>query len=209
MDIELTNIKNLGTVWLWLGIVVLLLDLFVVGMANSAFANGLLYAFGFLAVGIMLSSEKGGVLGGISAGLIGLLAVLIEATQGGFLAAGSGAVLSVILFLAVLLNEMGYLEVAGQTTYAKYATLMAFAVWFLWPLTYFYNRWTGGLPITLETMLYPGGIMLLAALDLFTFVGAVKFKQYHTLRAIFAALAILGAVLLTVVLGWGLTLAPT
>jgi hypothetical protein len=133
----------------------------------------------------------------------------MEASAGGFLAGASGAVLSVVLFLCVLLNEMGYLEWGGQTSYAKYATMVSFAVWFIWPLLYFYQRWVHVAPITLETVLYHGGIMLLSALDFITFVGAVKFKEYHTLRVLFALMAILGAVLLTTVLGWGLTLAPS
>jgi hypothetical protein len=49
--------------------------------------------------------------------------------------------------------------------------------------------------------------MLLAGFDFVTFVGAVKFKEYHTVRALFALMAIFGAVLVTTVLGWGLTLA--
>jgi len=208
MNIELTNYKNPGTVWLWLGLVVLLLDIFAVGMARWEFTYGLVYALGFLAVGIMLSSDRGGVIGGVCAGLIGLFAVLMEASAGGFLAGASGAVLSFVLFLAVLLNEMGYLEWGGQTSYAKYATLIAFAAWFTWTLLYFYQHWVHALPIGLETILYHGGIMLLAALDLATFAGAVKFKEYHTVRLLFALMAIFGAVLLTTVLGWGLTLAP-
>jgi len=209
MNIELTNYKNLGTVWLWLGIVELLLDFFVVGVARWEFTYGLVYGLGFLAVGIMLSSEKGGLVGGVCAGLIGLFAVLMEASAGGFLAGASGAVLSVVLFLCVLLNEMGYLEWGEQTSYAKYATLVSFAAWFIWPLLYFYQRWIHASPIGLETILYHGGIMLLAGLDFFTFVGAVKFKEYHTVRALFALMAIFGAVLVTMVLGWGLTLAPS
>jgi len=203
---DITDYKNPGTVWLWLGLAVLLLDLFAVGAARWEFSYGLVYAFGFLAVGMMLSSERGGVIGGVCAGLIGLLAVLMEASGGGALAASSGAVLSVVLFFAVLLDEMGYLEWGRQTSYARYATLIAFAAWFLWTLTYFYNRWIHTLPVTWETALYHGGIMLLAGLDLVTFVGTVKFEYYHLLRVLFAVCAIIGAALLTTVLGWGLTL---
>ncbi|MEM3622813.1 MAG: hypothetical protein QXR76_03465 [Candidatus Bathyarchaeia archaeon] len=208
MKIELTNIKNLGTVWLWLGIAVLLLDFVAVGVSRWEFSYGLMYGLGFLAVGVMLSSEKGGLIGGVCAGLIGLFAVLVEASGGTFLAATSGAVLSVVLFFLVVANETGYIEWGGKTEYAKYATLMAFAVWFIWPLTYFYNRWLYSTPVTFETILYHGGIMLLAGLDLLTFIGAVKFKEYHTVRALFALMAVFGAVLLTTVLGWGLTLKP-
>jgi len=208
MGIELTNYKNLGTVWLWLGIVVLLLDVLAVGVARWEFSYGLVYGLGFLAVGLMLSSEKGGVLGGICAGLIGLFAVLMEATWGGPSAAASNAVFSFVLFLIVLLNEMGYLNWGGQTSYAKYATMVSFAAWFVWPLLYFYQRWAHALPVPLETMLYHGGIMLLAGLDLITFAGSIKFNGYHELRVLFALMAIVGAVLLTTVLGWGLTLVP-
>ena len=208
MEIELTNYKNLGTVWIWLGIVTLLLNFAVVGITSWAFCWGLPLSLGFLAVGMILSSEKGGLLAGVCAGLIGLLAVLMDATGGQFLAATSTAVFSVILFALVLLNEFGYVELGGKSPYAKYATLVALAAWFLWPLIYFYQRVMHAMPLPMETLLYHGGLMLLAGLDFITFLGLIKFKQYHALRAVFAVGAILGAVLLTVVLGWGLTLAP-
>jgi hypothetical protein len=188
--------------------VVLLLDVLAVGVARWEFSYGLVYGLGFLAVGLMLSSEKGGVLGGICAGLIGLLVVLMQASATSFLAGVPSVVLSFILFLAVLLDEMGFLGWGGQTSYAKYATMVSFAAWFIWPLLYFYQRWALALPVPLETILYHGGIMLLAGLDLITFVGSIKFEWYHELRAFFALMAIVGAVLLTTVLGWGLTLQP-
>ena len=213
MKIELTNYKNLGTVWLWLGIAVLVLNFAVVGMASSGFWYGLVYGLGFLAVGLVLSAGKGGVLGGVCAGLIGLIAVFNDATLSQYIAVPPTAIFSVILFALVLANELGYVGWGGNHEYAKYATLSAFAAWFLWPLIYFYQRWTLGPAyygvtnqLPLETLLYHGGIMLLAGLDFITVLGAVKFKQYHTLRAVFVALAILGAVLVTMELGWPLTL---
>jgi hypothetical protein len=208
MGIELTNYKNLGTVWLWLGIVVLLLDVLAVGVARWEFPYGLVYGLGFLAVGVMLSSEKGGVLGGICAGLIGLFAVWNDATLSGFIGLPFVPALSAVLFIGVLASETGYLKWGEKTSYAKYATLVALAAWFVWPLIYFYQRWVHAWPITLETMMYHGGLMLLAGLDLITFVGSIKFEWYHELRLFFALMAIVGAVLLTTVLGWGLTLQP-
>jgi hypothetical protein len=207
MKIELMDYKNLGTVWLWLGIVVLMLNFVFVGATGWAFAYGLVYGLGFLAVGIMLSSDKGMLIGGVCAGLIGLSAVLMSSGTE-FLSPWSTAILSVILFAVVVASEMGYLEWGGKSEYAKYATLVAFAAWMLWPLNYFYLRVTNAMPLPMETLLYHGGIMLLAGLDFITFLGLIKFKQYHMLRMLFAVAAILGAVLLTMVLGWGLALAP-
>jgi len=212
MKIELTNIKNLGTVWLWLGIAVLVLNFAVVGVANSAFWYGLVYGLGFLAVGIVLSA-KASALAAVCAGLIGLIAVFNDATLSQYIAIPPTAIFSVVLFALVLASEFGYVGWGGKSESAKYATLAAFAAWFLWPLIYFYQRWTLGPAyygvtnqLPLETLLYHGGIMLLAGLDFITVLGAVKFKQYHTLRAVFVALAILGAVLVTMELGWSLTL---
>lgn len=208
MNLELTNIKNLGTVWLWLGMVTLALNLAVVGINRWEFSYGLVYTLGFLAVGIMLSSEKSGLLSGICAAFIGIFSVLIQVTLADVNAATSYAILSVVLFIVVLLNEMGYIEWGEKSTYAKYATLVAFVAWFIYPFTYFWQRVSLGLPLNLETIMFHGGVMLLSGLDFLTFAGTIKFKEYYTIRALLVCITILGAVLLTAVLGWGLTLTP-
>lgn len=221
MDLErlfLNWKENAGMFWLWLGIALFLLNLFVVGPLRWEFAYGLTYALGFMAIGLVLShTDKQGdeatVLGSIFAALIGALAVLVEMTGGTFLAAASGAVISSILFVAVLIFEAGIFGKWGRQSSVKYVTLGAILLWFLWPLPYFWMRYsTYHLPIPTETILYHGGIMLLAFIDLITVAGLVKFDKEDNvrsgLRALFFAVAIIGALLTVGVLGWGLTLAP-
>lgn len=206
MQIELTNIKNLGTVWLWLGIITLILNFAFVGVSRWEFPYGVVYSLGFLAVGIILSSKEAGLISAVCASLIGVFAFLIQATLAYYTIAIAYAVISVILFLLVLI--LSYFEWGEQASYAKYATLAACTMWLLYPLTYFYQRLTLHMLLPYETIMFHGGIMLLAGVELFTFLGAVKFKGYSTVRTGLAGIAILGAVLLTAVLGWGLLLAP-
>ncbi|RLI43681.1 hypothetical protein DRO59_00320 [Candidatus Bathyarchaeota archaeon] len=195
---------NLGTLWLWLGIVTLLLNIGVVGVESWTFAYGLLYSLGFLAVGLVLSKEEPGLLASTFAAIIGVLAVWVQLGLAGQAEASTIGTVSVLMFLVFLACEM--VEVGGRAPYARYAVLAALLAWFLFPASYFYQRITLGMPLPAATILYHGGIMLLALLDFITFLGAVDFEQRENLRLLFAFLAIIGAFWLTAVLGWGLQL---
>jgi hypothetical protein len=202
--------KSTGTFWLWLGIIELLLDSFWIGPSRFEFPYGLTYGFGFIAIGIVLSHTDRGkdeatVFGSLAAVLIGLIAVLVDATSGsGFLGAVTGAVLSTFLFFVVLAAELGHL--GKRLPQAKYATIAVFIAWFFWPVMYFYGRLMYAFPLNLETTMYHGGIMILALIDAITFLGAWKFKQRDTLRALFFTVAVIGVLLTVGWLGWGLGL---
>lgn len=196
--------KSTGTFWLWLGIIAFLLNLFWIGASRFEFPYGLTYALGFIAIGIVLShTDKGKdeatIFGSFAAMLIGIIAVLVEV-----LGAMSSAVLSVLLFIVVLAAEFGHL--GKRLPQAKYATIAVFGAWFIWPVMYFYGRFVGALPLNLNTVMYHGGIMLLALIDAITFLGAWKFKYRDESRLLFFAIAALGMLLTVAVLGWGLQL---
>jgi hypothetical protein len=194
---------NLGTVWLWLGVVLLLIDFLVTGVSSWMFWYGLVYSLGFLGVGIILSSKKTSSIAAVSAVIIGLTATALSSA---WIVSSLATALTVILFLVLLANEIGLLEWGGKSEYTKYATLAVFGAWFLWPLLYFYQRWQLGMPLPGQTIMYHGGVMLLAGVDFVTFLQASKMKNVALLRLLLVAVAIIGAVLLTVVLGWGLSL---
>jgi len=201
--------KSTGTFWLWLGIVAFLLDLLVVGVSRWEFPYGLTYALGFIAIGIVLSHTDRGkdeatVFGSFSAMLIGLIAVLVEITGGTFLGAMSGAVISVFLFIVVLVAELGHL--GKRLPQAKYATIAVFGAWVIWTLVYLIGRFTLSYLLNLPTIMYHGGIMVLAFVDGITFLGAWKFKYREETRLLFFVVALLGLVLTVGVLGWGLQL---
>ncbi|MCJ7424728.1 hypothetical protein MUP01_10750 [Candidatus Bathyarchaeota archaeon] len=199
---------NLGTLWLWIGAALLLLNLFVVGIASWAFWYGLTYSLGWIGLGIVLSVAKPRVLGAVCAALGGALAVVLSLQALAFITSQMAAGLSVVLFAGVILSESNMLKFGGCRSEAKYVTLLAFGSSALFGLLYFYNRLTSGLPLNYETVMYHGGIMLLAGFDFVTVLGAVKFGASSKIRLVLAVAAIFGAVLVTGVLGWGLTLTP-
>ena len=195
---------NMGTIWLWLGVITLLLNIGVVGVERWEFAYGLLYSLGFLAVGLVLSKEEPGLLASIFAAIIGVVAVWVQLEPAGSAEASTYGIVSALLFFMFLVSEA--VKIGGSASYARYAVLAALLAWFLFPASYFYQRITLGMELPAATILYHGGIMLLALLDFITFLGAVDFEQRENLRLLFAFLAIIGAFLLTAVLGWGLQL---
>jgi len=191
--------NNQGAVWIWLGVLVLLFNHVVLGMGNPNYMAGLLSGLGFLSVGIVLSSARAGFLASICAALIGLLAV---AVQTGWAQLGTGLTFSVLLFIGLLLNELGVLEL-GRSSAAKYAMLTAIGAWFLCSLLYLTQSWPN---VPFEVLLYRGGIMLLAGVDFLSFLGAWTFNHYEEARLLLALVAIAGAYATVAMLGVGLSL---
>jgi len=211
MDLRkvLTDWKgNVGTLWLWVGVALLLLNVFVVGIARWEFWYGLTYCLGWIGLGVVLSVGKPGLLGAVCAALGGVLAVVLNLQALSFITSQMTTGLSVVLFAGVVLSESDVLKFGGRRPEAKYLTLLAFGSSALFGLLYFYNFLTLGLPLTYQTVMYHGGIMMLAGFDFVTVLGAVKFGASSKIRLLLAAVTIFGAVLLTGVLGWGLTLTP-
>lgn len=196
---------KVGTIWLWFGSVLLLLSFLF--RDPSWFPNGILYALGALSVGLILSDEKPSIIASLLAVFTVLLAVPFQLPYD-TLSITSAVVLAVIMFVGILLLEFEVLKFGGYAGFAKYATMGALSIWALWPALYFYTRFTQDWAIPLETMLYHGGIMVLAGLDLVTLLGALKFNRLKELRVLLVLVAIVGAVLLTGSLGWGLQLSP-
>lgn len=201
---------NIGTLWIWIGAILLLLDILVVNGGPAAWSvyYGLTYALGWLAIGIILSIAKPTVLGALCATFAGLFAValnfsILPAYVTQQMAFGATAV----LFIAILLFESHTIKIGKQQGEAKYLTFIALGTAALWGFLYLYNRITSGgtLPLNVQTVLYHGGIMLLAGFDVVTLLHTGK--SAWKIRLILAAIAILGALLVTWQLGWGLTLA--
>jgi len=201
------DIEKEGTLWLILGAMLLILDIVVVGLNRWEFPYGLVYAIGAIGVGLVMNSDRPSLLAAVCAAVNGALAAWIQVELTYYTVAQTYAVISVFLLLFVVLSEAGYLIVGGKTGSAKYIVMVALLAWFLFPATYFLQRIRLGMPLPTETILYHGGIMLLAFVDFLAMLGVTSFKETKTLRWILAFLAIIGAILLTAVLGWGLRLA--
>jgi len=200
------SMEKEGTIWLLLGTMLFLLDIIVVGFSRWEFPYGLVYALGAIGVGLVMNSDKPSLLGAVCAAINGALAAWIQIELTSFATAQIYAIISVFLLLFVILCELEYLAIGGKTKSAKYIVMVALLAWFLFPATYFLQRIRLGMPLPTETILYHGGIMLLAFVDFLAMLGVTSFKETKALRWILAFLAIIGAILLTAVLGWGLQL---
>ena len=195
-----------GTIWLLLGAMLFLLDILVVGVSRWEFPYGLVYALGAIGVGLVMNSDKPSLLGAVCAAINGALAAWIQIELTSYAVAQTYAVISVFLLIFVILSELEYLTIGGKTKSAKYIVMVALLAWFLFPAIYFLQRLRLNMPLPAETILYHGGIMLLAFVDFLAMLGLVSFKQTNTIRWILACIAMIGAILLTAVLGWGLRL---
>ena len=200
------EIEKEGTLWLLLGALLFLLDIIVVGINRWEFPYGLVYAIGAIGVGIVMNSDRPSLLGAACAAINGALATWIQIELTYYTVAQTYAVISVFLLLFVILCELEYLAIGGKTKSAKYIVMVALLAWFLFPATYFLQRIRLGMPLPAATILYHGGIMALAFVDFLAMLGVTSFRETKTLRWVLAFITIIGAILLTVVLGWGLQL---
>jgi hypothetical protein len=202
---------NLGTLWIWIGVALLLVNVFIVGIGNWAFWYGLTYCLGWIGLGIVLAIPKARVLSALCAALGAFLGVMLVlqpwVSYFTSISAEMAAGLSVVLFAGVVLSESNVVKFGGYHSEAKYITLLALGASALFGSIYLYNRITlGWAPFNYQTVMYLGGITLLSGFDFVTVLGAVKVGAASKIRLALAALAISGAILLTYVLDWGLTL---
>jgi len=194
-----------GTLWIILGVITFLLNLIAVGIERWEFPYGMVYALGFLAVGLTLNIAEPSLITALSSTIIGMLATWIQISLAYYTEAQTYAAISMALLFIAILGELFSLI---RTPTAKYAAIASLLSWFLFPATYFYQRITLNMPLPIETILYHGGVMLLSLIDAIALMGALKFEQTKEIRLITAIAAIIGATLLTVVLGWGLQIYP-
>lgn len=203
---------HLGTLWIWIGIALLLVNIFIVGIGSWEFWYGLTYCLGWIGLGIVLAIPKARVLSALCATLGAFLGVMLVLQPWGYatsITAEIAAGLSVLLFAGVVLSESNVVKFGGYHSEAKYITLLALGASTLFGCVYLYNRITfGWAPFNYQTVMYLGGITLLSGFDFVTVLGAVKVGAASKIRLGLAAMAVFGAILLTGVLGWGLTLTP-
>lgn len=202
---------NLGTLWFWLGVILIAFDFIWVGINRFEFPYGLVYGLDFIVVGLVLGAQKPKVLTGLVAAALGFLVVISEASAWTALSVTTAEIITFLLFGLVVVVEMGWINIGGQALKeAKYMSLITIFAWVAWPAMYFYNRLmsNGALPLTLETVTYHGGIMAFAAVDLITFFGAWKIlgKRYPYVRLLLFLVGVFGAYLTVGVAGWGLSL---
>jgi len=203
---SITDVENQGSIWIWIGIAAILINLVFVGTSRWEFAYGVIYAFGFLTLGLALSMEDKGMIASASAAIIALLAFILQVTSISIETVKIYAVVSGFLFAAAL--YVAFLKQDITEDYADYTLTAALALWVLYALAYFANRLMRGWALPLETVLFHGGILLLASMDLLDVGLDVDMKSYNVARLAFGAIAIIGMLLVTATLGWGLTLLP-
>lgn len=199
---ELFNVNGAAFPWTLLAVIYLLIDVFVIGPSDWTFPFGILYAFGFIAVSIVLAAKKVGFLAGLMAALIPGFAVFASLGQ---FDAYIGMGVSIFALVLLLFNEYEWIEWKGKTVAAKYLVFAAFLFWIIWAVSYFAARILWGWELPLATVLNHGGLFLLALDGILRLGGVVKENQW--LKWIGLGASIVGALWLTVALGWGLQLA--
>jgi hypothetical protein len=209
---DLINPKSDAFLWLFMGTLYLLLNFFVVGVGDYAFPFGLLYALGFLAVAIILAQKQVGLLSGFMAALIGLLSVFTSLVLTD--TAWFGAIMGIVCFGVLMADELKLLTFGDESKVIKYMMFAPFLMWFVWAASYFGARLSWGWPLPLATIVNHGGVLLLSFYYILWLAGAVKdkYRRGDSMRYIVYlkwvgfAMAVGGALWLTVGMGWGLQL---
>jgi hypothetical protein len=216
----LTDFKNnTGTVWIWIGLALLLLNLLVWYQNNPSnnwtIYYGFAYSFGWLAVGFILSMKKPTIWGALCASFAGLFAVVLNLSALSFITDQLAAGATIVLFFVVLVIESGVMKIGKPEADSKYITMMALGASALWGIVYLYDRISGNGGLTpqnlpFQAIMYHGAIPLLAGLDVLTLLRTSGHKNIWKIRVTLAFVAIVGALLLTQGIGlnvpWGLTL---
>lgn len=211
---KLFNTENIAFPWAVLGVVYLLLNFLVVGADRWEFPYGIIYALGFLSIAIVLNSSRPGFIAAICATITALLGVFISTLSLFVPGASIDAwlnglmMLNGMFFIVAVLNELGYLEIGVNRPANKYYIMAPLAGWFLWGLMYFYARFTSGSTLNIPTILNHAGIMLLALFTMLRLTGGggIRKSTMHNVVLALTAISVLGAFIMTAVLGWGLQL---
>jgi len=203
---------NLGLVYILIGVSLALIDIGIVGYGSYTFWYGLTYAAAIGGIGVVLSRKEPSFLASLFASLAVLTSVVSSLNLAPtFLTADVAAALSGGLFIAVLVFEFAIPIWKNEAS--RYFTLIALAALAVFSLTYFWARLTTPTSsLNFYTVLYHGSLMALAGFDLLTLlrankIGKAKIKDYIAYsRTLLAVITIIGALLLTGLVGWGLTL---
>lgn len=196
---DLINTKSSSFPWLVLGAVYILLSVFITGMARWEFSYGILYSLSFLSIAFLLASQKPSLLAGLMTAVAGTIVVFVQMSQ---VAIYPGLILTIIAFVVLLANEFGVLKWKANRD-VKYLSFVPFFLMLAYACYYFYGRITLSMPLPPATLLSHGGIAVLALDGILRMSGASK-KQWLTWIGLLATL--IGAVWLTLGLGWGLQL---
>lgn len=186
-----------------LGITYILISFFVIGTTQWEFPYGILYGLGFFAVAIVLAAKKIGFLAGLMGAMVPGFATFVS--TGGF-EANAGMWVGFIGFAVLLANEYGVIEWQKRTVGAKYLVFAPLIFWLIWAFSYFWIRFTQGWEMPIATILNHGGIALLS-LDAILYLSGILKKTQQWLKWIGLGAAVMGAIWLTAILGWGLQLA--
>jgi hypothetical protein len=110
-------------------------------------------------------------------------------------------------FAVILLSEFGLFQWKTKADF-KYMTFVPFFLLIGWVFLYIFQRWTDPAhwgPLNLPTVLDHGGVALLCFDGIIRVSGAYK-KYWLTMIGLLVA--VVGALWLTGVMGWGLALVP-
>ena len=203
MDFEkMLDFKGAGK-WTLLAATYFLLSLgFLFG--RWEFYYGMLYAVAFASIAIVLSDPKPRLIESLCAAAAGVLSVIasgyanVEAVQGML-------VLDFILFAFMFMDDQMMLTKPSRNL--KYLAVAAMLAMGFWAFDYFRLRLTSGAPLPLATILNHGGVMLLSLNEALKMAGA-KYEYQEEVSVVSVAAAIIGAILLVVVEGWGLAIMP-
>ena len=195
------GLKTTAFPWIILGLVYLIIDFVITGMSRAEFPYGLLYAFSFISVAMILGAKRVSLIGGLMTALVGTLTVFAQMNLSFDIWWLTG--LGVAGFAIVMLDILGVLKWGNQAG-VKYLTFVPFFLTAAWTILYFYQRYTTNLPLPIATILNHGGLALLSIDGIIRVGGKGTKKSWLTFAALIVT--VMGALWLTYGLGWGLRL---
>lgn len=200
---EIFSLKSQAFPWAVLGLIYLLLDIFVIGVARYEFPYGMAYAVSFLSIAFLLATKKADMVTGLIVGAVGVVVFII---QGAVIALSNSDIwiMMILSFLGlgvILLREMNVLKFKSKPQF-KYMTLIPFFLMLSWAGIYFGGRLALLMQLPIATIVNHGGIGILSIYGLLSISGYKKeWLMYIGLLA-----TAIGALWLTIGMGWGLQL---
>ena len=205
MDIKL-DWREVWVAWLLLGAAFLVVDLAVVTSTDANFNMGLVYAIACFDVAVMAwyaSNERStNVLAMLIGAIVGSLPLITAVADVALGFAGFAVYAGVIGIGAVILFNQRKIF-GSEDSKASYLAAFPMLMWVVWALMFFYEN---GSQITIQTLLYHGGILAFSFYSLYRFFGWSDKQKGAKVTIVLLGISILGMLLLTQGLGAALSI---
>lgn len=192
------------------GIAVLLINLLLVGWTRWEFMYAIPYGLALVALSLVIVSNKPDILSGL---ISTALTVMVIFTSIGLLNATWSALISFILFVALILNILKVFKYKTNTS-VRWITTASMVFLIIWIAIYFAGRLTNQFaePLNLATIIYHFGVVVISGIGIPMI--AVSDRKKHKIATMISivglAMIVLGALWLAappgIGYGWGLNL---